>query len=91
MSGWQSRSVGSFFDVGSASEVALDPKAADEKLISMGAPNVREGEPVDVEIDSGAKVGCFHVNIGADTYPLHETRFSMCGGHPRCGWWRRTA
>ena len=21
------------------------------------------------------------MNIGADTYPLHETRFSMVGGH----------
>ena len=21
------------------------------------------------------------MNIGADTYPLHETRISMCGGH----------
>ena len=20
-------------------------------------------------------------NVGADTYPLHETRLSMCGGH----------
>ena len=26
-------------------------------------------------------MSCHQVNIGADTYPLHETRFSMCGGH----------
>ena len=47
----------------------------------MGAPNMREGESVDIEIDSGAEVSCHPVNIGADTYPLHETRLSMCGGH----------
>ena len=44
-SGWQS-SVGSYFDVGSASEVALEPRDADEKICFMGAPNVREGEPL---------------------------------------------
>ena len=27
------------------------------------------------------QVSCLHVNIGADTNPLHETRLSMCGGH----------
>ena len=32
----------------------------------MGAPNVREGESVDIDMDSGAEV-----------YPLHETRLSM--------------
>ena len=47
----------------------------------MGAPNVRGGESVDIEIDSGAEVSCLLVNVGADTYPLHETRLSMCGGH----------
>ena len=47
----------------------------------MGAPNVREGESVDIEIDSCAEVSCLLVNIGADTYPLHETRLIMCGGH----------
>ena len=40
-----------------------------------------KGESVDIEIDSGAEVSCLPVNIGADTYPLHETRLSMCGGH----------
>ena len=43
----------------------------------MGAPNVRDGESVDTEIDSGAEVSSLPVNIGADTYPLHETR-SAC-------------
>ena len=36
---------------------------------------------MDIEIDSGAEVSCFLVNIGADTYPLFETRLSMVGGH----------
>ena len=40
----------------------------------MSAPGVREGGSVDIEIDSGAK-------IGADTCPLLETRLSMVGGH----------
>ena len=26
-------------------------------------------------------MSCFLANIGADTYPLHETRLSMVGGH----------
>ena len=47
----------------------------------MDAPNAREGESVDIEIDSGAEVSCLPVTIGAETYPLHETRLSMCGGH----------
>ena len=47
----------------------------------MDAPSVREGETVDIEIDSGAEVSSLPVNIGADTYPLHETRLSTCGGH----------
>ena len=38
-------------------------------------------ESVGVEIDSGAEVSCLPANIGADTYPVHETRLSMCGGH----------
>ena len=70
-------SVGSCFDVGSVSEVTLEPRSADENICSMGAPDVH----VDSEIDSGAEVRCFPLNIGADTYPLHETRLSMCGGH----------
>ena len=71
----------SYFDVGSASEVTLEPRGADEKICSMSAPNVCEGESVDIEIDSGAEVSCLPANVGADTYPLHETRLSMCGGH----------
>ena len=70
-------SVGSYFDVGSVSEVTLEPRGADEKICSMGAPNVREGESVDIEIDSVAEVICLPANIGADTYPLHETRLSV--------------
>ena len=63
-------SVGSCFDVGSVSEVTLEPRGADEKICSMSASNVREGESV-----------CLPANIDADTYPLHETRVSVCGGH----------
>ena len=51
-------SVGSNFDVGSVSEVTFEPRGADEKICSVGAPNVREGESVDIEIDSGAEVSC---------------------------------
>ena len=58
-------------------------RGADEKIFSMGAPIVREGESVDIENDSGAEESCFLVNIGADTYPLQRS--------PRCGWWRQTA
>ena len=74
-------SVGSYFDVGSVREVTLEPRGADEKICSVDAPNVREGESVDIEVDSAAEVSCLPANIGADTYPLHETRLSMCGGH----------
>ena len=74
-------SVESHFDVGSVSEVTIEPRGAGETICSMDAPNVREGESVDIEIDSGAEVSCLPVNIGTDTYPLHETRLSMCGGH----------
>ena len=74
-------SVGSYVDVGSVSLVTLEPRGADEKICSMGAPNVREGNSVDIESDSGAEVSCLPVNTGADTYPLHETRLRMCGGH----------
>ena len=60
---------------------SLEPRSADQKIFSMGARNVREGELVDIEIDSGAEVSCLPVNIRAETYPLNETRLSMCGGH----------
>ena len=38
-------SLGSYFDVGSVSEVTLEPRSADEKICSMCAPIVREGNP----------------------------------------------
>ena len=69
-------SVESHFDVGSVSEVTIELRGAGGKICSM-----REGDCVDIEIDSGAEMSCFLVHIGADTYPLHETRLSMCGGH----------
>ena len=37
---------------GSGSEVTLEPTGAGEKICYMGAPNVREGESVDIEIGS---------------------------------------
>ena len=49
-------------------------------VCSVGFPSVREGEFVDIEIDSGAEVSCLPANIGVD-YPLLQTRLSMGGGH----------
>ena len=74
-------SIGSYFVISSVSEGTLQSRSAGEKICSIGAPGVREGESVDTEIDSGAEVSCLPVNIGVDTYPVHETRLSMCGGH----------
>ena len=72
-------SVESYFDVGSVSE----PRGGDEKICSMSAPNVRERESVDIEIDSGAEVSCL---------PLHETRLTQHVWRSlRCGWRRQTA
>ena len=73
--------IGSCFDLGSVGEGIPEPRCADEDICSVGAPSVREGEFVDIEVDSGAEVSCLLASIGADTYPLHETRLSMCGGH----------
>ena len=42
---------------------------------------MREGEFVDVEVGSRAELSCLPASIGADAYPLDETRLSMCGGH----------
>ena len=63
--------IGSYSDLGSVSEWTLEPRGENES----------EGDVVDIEIDSGAEVSCLPSNIGGDTYPLHETRLSMCGGH----------
>ena len=68
------------FDFGSVSEGILEPKGAGGRC-SVGALSVREGEFVDIKVDSGSKVSSSPASIGADTYPLHETRLSMCGGH----------
>ena len=46
--------IGSYTDIGSVSGGILEPRGADEKIISTGAPIAREGESVDIEIDSGA-------------------------------------
>ena len=61
----------------------VELKGAGEEICSVCSvevPSVREGEFVDIEIDSGAEVSCLAANIGVD-YPLHETRLNMGGGH----------
>ena len=68
--------IGSCFDFGGVSKGILEPRDAGEEIGSVGVPSVREGE-----LDSGADVSCLPASIGADTYPLQETRLSMCGGH----------
>ena len=73
--------IGSYFDLGSVSEWTLELRGENEGICSVGTASVCEGDVVDIEIDSGAEVSCIPSNIGADTYPLHETRLSMCGGH----------
>ena len=70
--------IGSYFDLGSVSEWSLEPRGENEGICSVGTASVCEGDVVDIEIDSGAEVSCLPSNIGADTYPLHETRLSMC-------------
>ena len=70
-------SVGSYVDVGSVSEVTVEPRGAAEKICSMGAPNVREGKSVDIESNSGVEVSCLPVNNGADSscLPVNNGRF----------------
>ena len=51
------------------------------KSAARTPPSVCAGEVVDIEVDSGAEVSCLSASIGVDTYSLHETRLSMCGGH----------
>ena len=82
-------SVESFFDVGSVSEVTIEPRGAGEKICSMDAPNVREGESVDIEIVSGAEVSCFLVNIGRHVFIARDEAQHVWGS-PRCGWCRQT-
>ena len=82
-------SVGSYFHVGSVSEVTLEPRGADENICSLGASK-REGESVNIDIDSGAEVSCL---------PVHRRRYVSAARaetqhvwrSSRCGWWRQTA
>ena len=71
--------IGSYF--ASVSEGTPEFRSASEEISCVGFPSVREGEFVDIEIDTGAEVSCLPANIGDDTYPVHETRLSMVGGH----------
>ena len=73
--------IGSYFDLESVSEWTLDPRGENEGICSVGTVSLCEGDVVDIEIETGAEVICLPSNIGADTYSLHETRLSMCGGH----------
>ena len=73
--------IGSCLDYDSVSDGILEPSGAGEEICFVVDPIVREGEFADIEVDSGAEVICFSANIGVDTYPLYETRLSMCGGH----------
>ena len=82
--------IGSNFDLGSVSEGTPKFRGAGEEVCSVGVPSVHEGEFIDMEADSGSEVSCLPANIEADTYPLYETRLSMCGPS-RCGRWRQTA
>ena len=63
------------------SEGIPEPRGAGGEISSVGAFGVREGEFVDIKVDSGSEVSSPPASTGADTYPLHETRLSMCGGH----------
>ena len=69
------------FDLGSVSEWSLEPRGENEGICSIGTASACEGDVVDIEINSGAEVSCLPSNIGADTYPLHETKLSMYGCH----------
>ena len=69
------------FDFGNVSEGIPEPMRAGGEVSSVGAFGVREGEFVDIKVDSGTEVGSSPASIDADTYPLHETRLSMCGGY----------
>ena len=46
--------LGDFFDFGSVSDGILEPRGAGEEICSVGVSSVREGEFVDIEVDSGA-------------------------------------
>ena len=84
-------SVGSYFDFGSESEVTLQPRCADEKICSMGAPTMREGESIEIEIDSGADVSCLPVNDRRRHVSTARDEAQHVWRSPRCGWWRQTA
>ena len=73
--------VGSYFDCGSVSQGVPERRGAGVEFCSVKVPSVCAGEVVDVEVDSGAEVSCRPESVGADTYPLHERRLSMCKGH----------
>ena len=58
-----------------------------EEICSVGVPSVREGEIVDIEIDSSAEVSCLPASIGVDTYHCAK-RSSACvevGHHVAAG------
>ena len=68
----------------------LQPRDAGKEICSVGTPSVREGEFVDIEVDSGSEVSRLSASIGADTYPLHENEAQNVW-RSRCSGWRQTA
>ena len=64
--------IGSYFDLGSVSEGIPEPRGAGEEICHVAVPSVREGESVDIEVDSRAELS---------SLPLLETKLSMCGSH----------
>ena len=61
--------IGSYFDLGSVSGGIPEPRGAGEEICAVGVSSVREGEIVDIEVDSGAELSCLLAGVGADTYP----------------------
>ena len=63
------------------SSVRVETYLSGVEIWSVGYPSGCAGEVVDNEVDSGAAVSSLPVCVDADSFPLHETKLSMCGGH----------
>ena len=78
--------IGCHFDLrmveqASASRKCSELRSTGVEIWSVGYPSGRAGEVVDIEVDSGAAVSSLPVCVDADSFPLHETKLGMCGGH----------
>ena len=58
--------IGSNFDLGSVRNPSAQWRRRGD--LFCGTPSVREGEFVDIEVNSGSEVSCLPASIGADTY-----------------------